>query len=172
MIATRSPDSIPILYQIGEAPQLDRTFSSIKNSLSKIAGASALTLSERGTAIVICPTIPTVWTIAEELSGELPEVDDPDIALVQRYLAAEISGDYALIGMLARRVGVHHAGLSDETRALMEWLAEQGKLRILVATTGLSQGLNFPVSSILLASRNLPSGKFNRPMTAREFWNL
>lgn len=121
---------------------------------------------------MICPTIPTDWTIAEELSGELPEVDDPDSALVQRYLAAEISEDYALIGMLARRIGVHHAGLSDETRALMEWRTEQGKLRILVATTGLSQGLNFPVSSIFLASRNLPSGKFNRPMTAREFWNL
>ena len=172
MLTSGSSMNVSGLYQIGEAPQLDRTFSSIKNSLSKIAGASALTLSERGTAIVICPTIPTVWTIGEELSGELPEADDPDIALVQRYLAAEISEDYALIGMLARRVGVHHAGLSDETRALMEWLAEQGKLRILVATTGLSQGLNFPVSSILLASRNLPSGKFNRPMTAREFWNL
>ncbi|MGP5039579.1 DEAD/DEAH box helicase [Corynebacterium variabile] len=172
MLTSGSSMNVSGLYQIGDAPQLDLTFSRIKNNLSKIAGASALTLSERGTAIVICPTIPTVWTIAEELSGELPEVDDPDIALVQRYLEAEISEDYALIGMLSRRVGVHHAGLSDETRALMEWLAERGKLRVLVATTGLSQGLNFPVSSILLASRNLPNGKFNRPMTAREFWNL
>ncbi|NMO00258.1 DEAD/DEAH box helicase [Gordonia sp. TBRC 11910] len=172
MLTSGSSMNVSGSYQIGQAPQLNCTFSSIKNSLSKIAGASALTLSERGTAIVICPTISTVWTIAEELTGQLPEVEDPDIALVQRYLAAEISEDYALIGMLAHQVGVHHAGLSDETRALMEWLAEQGKLRILVATTGLSQGLNFPVSSILLASRNLPSGKFNRPMTAREFWNL
>lgn len=172
MLTSGSSMKVSGLYQIGEGPQLDLTFSNIKNSLSKIAGASALTLSERGTAIVICPTIPTVWTIAEELARELPEVTDPDIALVQRYLAAEISDDYALIGMLGHRVGVHHAGLSDETRALMEWLAEQGKLRLLVATTGLSQGLNFPVSSILLASRNLPSGRFNRAMTAREFWNL
>lgn len=172
LLTSGSSMNISGLYQIGDGPQLDRTFSDIKKNLSGLAGASALTLSERGTAIVICPTIPTVWTIAEELSGRLPEVGDPDIALVQRYLATEISEDYALIALLARRVGVHHAGLSDETRALMEWLAEQGKLRILVATTGLSQGLNFPVSSILLASRNLPSGKFNRPMSSREFWNL
>lgn len=159
-------------YQIGEAPQLDCTFSEIKKNLSKIAGASALTLSNRGTSLVITPTISTVWKTADKLADQLQEANDPDISLVQRYLASEISEDYALIGLLGRRVGVHHAGLSDETRALMEWLAERGKLRILVATTGLSQGLNFPVSSILLASRNLPSSKFSRAMSAREFWNL
>ncbi|MFC8181689.1 DEAD/DEAH box helicase [Rhodococcus sp. NPDC057297] len=159
-------------YRLGDAPQLDRTYSNIKENLTGIAGASAITLSERGTAIVICPTIPTVWKIAEELSIQLPESKDSEISLVQRYLATEVSPDYSLIRLLDRRIGVHHAGLSDETRALMEWLAEQGKLRILVATTGLSQGLNFPVTSILLASRNLPSGKFNRPMNSREFWNL
>ena len=159
-------------YQIGERPQLDRTYSGIKNDLGRLAGASALTLSERGTAIVICSTISSVWNVAGELATKLPQLSDPDIALVQRYLATEISEDYALIRLLSHQVGVHHAGLSDETRTLMEWLAEQGKLRILVATTGLSQGLNFPVSSILLASRNLPSGKFSRPMRPREFWNL
>lgn len=159
-------------YQIGDGPQLDRPYSGIKNDLGRLAGASALTLSERGTAIVICPRIDSVWTIAGELAQQLPEDDDPDIALVQRYLATEISDSYVLIELLAHRVGVHHAGLSDETRALMEWLAELGKIRILVATTGLSQGLNFPVSSILLASRNLPGGGFSRPMSPREFWNL
>lgn len=172
MLTSGSSMKVSGRYQVGGLPQLDRTYSQFRNSLSGMAGAAALTLSERGTSIVICTTIPTVWAVAEELSGQLPEVEDPDIALVQRYLSAEISDDYSLIGMLARRVGVHHAGLSDETRGLMEWLAEKGKLRVLVATTGLSQGLNFPVSSILLASRNLPSGKFSRTMNSREFWNL
>lgn len=160
------------MYRIGDGPQLDRPYSKMKNDLGRLAGASALTLSERGTAIVICSSINSVWTVASELSALLLQVDDPDIALVQRYLTAEISENYALIELLSRRIGVHHAGLSDETRTLMEWLAEQGKLRILVATTGLSQGLNFPVSSILLASRNLPSGRLSRRMSPREFWNL
>lgn len=172
LLTSGSSMRVSSTYQIGDGPQLDRPFSSIKNDLGRLAGASALTLSERGTAIVICPRIDSVWTIAGELAAELPEISDPDVALVQRYLATEISESYALIGLLSHRVGVHHAGLSDETRTLMEWLAEQGKLRILVATTGLSQGLNFPVSSIFLASRNLPSGHFSRPMSPREFWNL
>ena len=172
LVTSGSSMRVSGIYKIGDGPQLNRSFSAIKNDLGRLAGASALTLSERGTAIVICSRIDSVWTVAGELAAQLPEIDDPDIALVQRYLATEISEEYALIELLSRHVGVHHAGLSDETRTLMEWLAEQGKLRILVATTGLSQGLNFPVSSILLASRNLPSGRVSRPMSPREFWNL
>jgi replicative superfamily II helicase len=31
----------------------------------------------------------------------------------------------------------------------MEWLMEENKLRVLVATTTIAQGINFPVSAIL-----------------------
>ena len=43
---------------------------------------------------------------------------------------------------------MHHAGLSDDVRALMEWLAETGSLRMLCATSTIAQGINFPVSSV------------------------
>lgn len=172
MLTTGTSLALNTKYTVGAGAQFDRTFSSIKQDLGRLAGAAAFTFSERGTAIVVCPQIATVWKIATELADKLPVTDDEDIAVVQRFLATEVSDDYALIELLRHRVGVHHAGLSDETRSLMEWLAEQGKLRVLVATTGLSQGLNFPVSSIFLASRHLPSAGFNREMTPREFWNL
>ncbi|HEX3779024.1 MAG TPA: DEAD/DEAH box helicase [Pseudonocardiaceae bacterium] len=172
LITSASSMRVSGTYKVGDGPQLNHPFSKIKNDLGRMAGAAALTLSERGTSIVICTRIDSVWTVAAEVAEQLPQSEDAEIALVQRYLATEISEDYALIELLSHRVGVHHAGLSDETRSLMEWLAEQGKLRVLVATTGLSQGLNFPVSSILLASRNLPSGRVSRPMSPREFWNL
>jgi replicative superfamily II helicase len=51
----------------------------------------------------------------------------------------------------------------------MEWLAEEGKLRVLCATTTIAQGINFPVSSVFLASNKYPYGK---EMSPREFWNL
>ena len=74
--------------------------------------------------------------------------------------------------MLDHGVGVHHAGLSDEIRALMEWLAETGHLRVLCATSTIAQGINFPVSSIFLASRFVPQGKQSVEMSPRPFWNL
>ena len=76
--------------------------------------------------------------------------------------------------MLSRGVGVHHAGLSDEIRALIEWLAEEDKLRVLCATTTIAQGINFPVSSVFLTSRFVPQGHLSRSMemAPRDFWNL
>jgi replicative superfamily II helicase len=76
--------------------------------------------------------------------------------------------------MLGSGVGVHHAGLSDEVRSLIEWLAEEGKLRVLCATTTIAQGINFPVSSVFLSSVSLLSSKYpyRREMGPREFWNL
>ena len=92
-----------------------------------------------------------------------------EIALVQRFLKTEISEDFELIAMLDRGVGVHHAGLSDEVRSLIEWLAEEGKLRVLCTTTTIAQGINFPVSSVFLSSNKYPYG---HQMSPREFWNL
>lgn len=173
-LITSSPSlEVEESFTLGTAAGLDKTASSVRNNLGLVAGAAALPLSQRGTAIVICSKLKSVWSVAEAIAAECEDPGpDDDIELVRRYLRTEISPDFALVDLLAKRVGVHHSGLSDETRTLMEWLAERGKLRVLVATTGLSQGLNFPVSSILLASRHLPAAGFSREMSPREFWNL
>jgi replicative superfamily II helicase len=71
--------------------------------------------------------------------------------------------------MLSHGVGVHHAGLSDEVRSLVEWLTEEGDIKALCATTTLAQGINFPVSSVFLATIKYPYGV---PFKKREFWNL
>ena len=87
------------------------------------------------------------------------KVAPDDVLLVQNFLRTEISSDFELIEMLSYGIGVHHAGLSDEVRALMEWLAEEGELKSLCATTTIAQGINFPVSSVFLTSNKYPYGK-------------
>ena len=76
--------------------------------------------------------------------------------------------------MLEHGVGVHHAGLSDDVRALMEWLAETDRLRMLCATSTIAQGMNFPVSSVFLAGPGVFDSSRSRTvdMGPREFWNL
>lgn len=159
---------------IGSGPTLDKTYSAVRGSLSLIAGAAARAFSQRGTSVVVARTIPDVWSTANAIAESLPTLDsvDEDIALTQRFLATEISPQFALVQLLNAGIGVHHAGLSDEARALMEWLAETGKLRTLVATTSIAQGLNFPVSSVFLASRQVPRSNSSTPMSTRSFWNL
>ena len=136
--------------------------------------AMASVLCRRGTSIAVANNVASVWTMARLLQESLPVLggEDPDVLLVQKFLRTEIDDDFELVSMLDHGVGVHHSGLSDEARALMEWLAESGKLNVLCATTTIAQDINFPVSSVFLASKNLPGPKRSVSMTPREFWNL
>lgn len=145
-----------------------------QKGLSLQTAAMAKIFSERGTSIAVANTINSVWTMARKISKTVDVLSPiPDeIELVQKFLKTEISPDFELVEMLSRGIGVHHAGLSDEVRALIEWLAEEGKLRVLCTTTTIAQGINFPVSSVFLSSRFVPHGTYSKEMTPREFWNL
>ena len=145
-----------------------------KCNLSLQTAAMAKVMSERGTSIAVATKIESVWNMARQISESM-EVLKPipnEISLVQKFIQAEIGSNFELVDMLSKGVAVHNSGLSDEIRSLIEWLAEEGKLKVLCTTTTIVQGINFPVSSIFLASRFLPSGKYSKEMSARDFWNL
>ncbi len=131
----------------------------------------AKVFSKRGTSIAVAQKISDAWSIARKVAADLdPYVQiHNDIQLVQRFLATEISKDFELIDMLSKGVVVHHAGLPAEALSLIEWLTEAGRVRVMCATTTIAQGLNFPVSSVFLATRKFPYGK---EMSHRAFWNL
>ncbi|MCY4233756.1 MAG: DEAD/DEAH box helicase [Bacteroidetes bacterium] len=133
--------------------------------------AMATIMSSRGTSIAIANNIQSVWKMAENATESLPLLDPMPRSIedVQNFLRTEISPNFELIKTLQKGVGVHHSGLSDDVRALMEWLAETGNLKVLCATTTIAQGINFPVSSVFLQSYKYPYGK---KMSTREFWNL
>jgi superfamily II DNA/RNA helicase len=167
LITTQDSVQLEGQFQVGRVRPLSPAWSSTGVGLQ--AAAMASVMSTRGTSVAVGRDPGNVWKMARHVCEQLP-VQEPsaDVALVQRYLATEVDPDFELIGMLDRRIGVHHSGLSDETRTLMEYLAEDGELRVLCATTSIAQGIDFPISSVFLASTWFPG----RQMTPREFWNL
>jgi replicative superfamily II helicase len=70
---------------------------------------------------------------------------------------------------LSRRIAVHSSALPDEIRYLVEDLMSNEKLQALVATTTIAQGINFPVSAVIMGTYNYP---YVGPMPVRDFWNL
>lgn len=85
-------------------------------------------------------------------------------------LAAEEYGDDSdLTRCLRKGVAFHHSALSGELRYLVERLAAKGTLDFIAATTTLAQGMNFPVSSVVIHSVNKPGAG---PLTPAEFWNI
>ncbi|PWB79482.1 MAG: DEAD/DEAH box helicase [Candidatus Methylomirabilota bacterium] len=177
LLTTRNTLHLEGLHKAGGVKPLDVAKSKFikasgeQQSFNLQAAAMATVFSSRGTSIAVGGTIPDAWGMAREVARKLPPLEalSTRTQLVQKFLAAEVSPDFELIGMLARGVAVHHAGLSDEARSLMEWLTEEGDIKVLCATTTLAQGINFPVSSVFLATTKYPYGV---PFKTREFWNL
>lgn len=160
-------------HRVGSIKPLNVSFSRARG-VSIQAGAMAKVFSERGTSIAVAQKIDHVWSMARLVKDSLKSFEDvpSEIALVQRFLMTEIGPKFELVEMLGCGVGVHHAGLSDETRTLMEWLAEIGQLRVLCTTTTLAHGINFPVASVFMATRKIPHGRQMIDINPRMFWNL
>ena len=171
LTTTQNSINLKGIHKVGDVRPLKRLNYSNAKGVSVQAGAMAKVFSSRGTSIIVTQTIPHAWSLARKLEKELPALNavTEEISLVQRFLQTEISKDFELIEMLSKGIGVHHAGLPAEAQTLIEWLTEIGQINILCATTTIAQGLNFPVSSVFLATRKFPYGK---EMSHRAFWNL
>jgi superfamily II RNA helicase len=129
-----------------------------------------------GNSIVLAYSPPDCWNLAERMADLLPEKRSDNIALVSEFIAAECGEDFALQSLLAKGIGVHHAGISPEIRTLLECLTEKGELPVLVATTTLAQGVNFPISNVILSTHSKPirtGNSYSRPnLRPDEFWNI
>lgn len=176
LTATKKAMPLSGRHRVGQSRPLNVPRSRViqagkQSGLALQTAAMGVAMSSRGTSVVVANQIRTVWTMAKEAAAVLPTLDTvpEDIRLVQDFLRTEFGPTFELVNLLDKGVGVHHAGLSDDVRTLMEWLAEEGSLRMLCATTTIAQGMNFPVSSVFLQTHKYAYGK---EMSPREFWNL
>lgn len=155
---------------LSEGRPLGRTFSAL-NSPGYLAAATAHSLEGRGATVTLVQRPDHSWSLAEAIGAQSvrPATDDLNVQAVQTVLRQEYGESYPLVGLLGKQIGVHHAGLSDDVRSMVEALAERDLLRHIVATTTLAQGINFPISNVVLASHQYPYGV---DMPPEDFWNI
>jgi replicative superfamily II helicase len=155
---------------VSEQLPVNCPISTINISKTKITSIVAKQLNQRNSMLIVCGTPSKCWNLAKELSVLITDSyeTDPDIELVKKYITAELGTSLSLNEYLDKRIGIHHAGISDEIRFLIEWLMINGKLNYLVATTTIAQGINFPVSTILMQSYSYPG----KEMPTKDFLNL
>ena len=173
---THNTLEIPETLSLTENRPLGLPWSQVTKNQGKLAAAVAQLLHQRGTVIVLVNQPRHSWGVAEALKIKENKFDsqDGDLLHVLRFLEDEMGADFPLIELIKHGVGVHHGGLSEDTRSLVEWLTEQGKLKTLVATTTIAQGVNFPVSGVVFASHQYPLNRdpFREDMPPEDFWNI
>lgn len=115
---------------------------------------------------------------AEEAAGRLaseraPLPDDrltPGLRLAIGLARHEYGPGSRLADCLTRGVAFHHSSLSPTMRYLIEDQVRIGRVRFVAATSTLAQGMNFPVSTVLVHSVHKPYGGGN--FSSAEFWNI
>ena len=166
---TRQTLAVDELLTLSKNENIASTYKQALDA-STLAAIAAQDLQKRGPVIVMHTRPDWVWSLAKKFKiEENKKTPSPKIEMVQKFLKMELGINFPLIDLLSYGVGIHHAGLSDETRTLMEWLFEGEELRFLIATTTIAHGVNFPVSGVVMASHQYPYGE---DMPPEDFWNI
>ncbi len=104
--------------------------------------------------LTFAPLRKSAEDLAYDIARMLPEEDPLVLTPEQEKLAGD-----RLKRLLRARVAFHHSGLDYGQRAgLIEPLAKAGQLRVVVATMGLSAGINFSMRSVIVTDRSYRSG--------------
>lgn len=169
---SRNTISVDERLGLSKDPKKANTYSKV-NKPGSLAAVAAKSLSKRGPVIVMHARPDWVWRLADGIKLEVEEKAVSDnVEVVKKFLSIEFGKDFPLIELLSYGIGVHHAGLSDDARVLMEWLFESGELDYLVATTTIAQGVNFPVTGVVMASNQYPTASGMIDMPPEDFWNI
>ena len=126
---------------------------------------------EHRTQLILCYGRNTANTQAKKIYDMLPDmpVIPEDVILVQKYMNEEIGCETLYTQLLNKGVAVHHAGLSDESKLLIEHLIRNGYIRYVCATTTIAEGVNFPVSSVYFDDYRRGSDGY---LSSNDFWNI
>ena len=70
---------------------------------------------------------------------------------------------------LQYNIGIHNGSLPEELRKNIESDFKNKKLKVLIATNTISQGINFPIKNTIIHALNINE---NKMVSKRDFWNL
>lgn len=121
-----------------------------------------------GPVLVFAPHRKAAEKIALDAAAQIPCQQPLPLTTAQEQAAGP-----ALAKLLRQRITYHHSGLSYIQRAgLVEPLAKSGQLRIVVATLGLSAGINFSLRSVLVTGTQYTAGGVPREVTPAELLQM
>lgn len=104
-----------------------------------------------------------------DLLGEENNISDKEITDLIELSSKSINKKYSLNVVLSRGVGFHYGNMPLLIKSEIERLFKIGKLKFLVCTSTLIEGVNLPAKSIFM--RGPKKGK-GRPLNEIDFWNL
>ena len=111
-----------------------------------------------GPVLIFCNTKSRAEEIAKRLNEQMFLSPSPDSLKRLKQLAnrvrAQFGSDFALSKYLENGIAYHHADLPSEIRSEIERLVRLGDIRLIASTTTLAEGINTPVSTVIIPYLN------------------
>lgn len=121
-----------------------------------------------GPVLVFAPHRRDAERLARQFARELPMHDPLALTKDQEHACGP-----ELARLLRARVAYHHSGLTYLQRAgVIEPLAKAGQLRAVVATLGLSAGINFSLRSVMITSGGYRHEHLDRELEPHEILQM
>ncbi|MET8462849.1 DEAD/DEAH box helicase [Micromonospora zamorensis] len=144
---------------------------------SQVSASLAVSLASKGSeTLVLTRGAGTAERRALQIAEMMdePQALSDDLSRVIDYVRGELGDSYPLLKTLRRRVAFHHAGMPPDVRALVELLIDRGDVKVVTGTTTLAQGVDFPLSAVIIEMLKVPQGrgKEYRALLYSEFWNI
>ncbi len=89
--------------------------------------------------------------------------------LVSKFIEEEVGEVTTLSRVVKKGIGIHHAGLTEDTKILVEHLIKKAEIKYICATTTIAQGINFPISTVYIDDTR--KGRGGR-LSINEFLNI
>lgn len=124
--------------------------------------------------LVLCWGKKTADKRAEFIYNHIPDKQVSDeVNLVRKFIDDEIGRETTLTKVLSKGICIHHSGISDETKLLLEHLIRKKQINYVCATTTVAEGVNFPISSVFFDDyRKGSQRKGKKNLSSNDFWNI
>lgn len=108
------------------------------------------------------------WHIHDSLEAPQFEIDR-ELKDLSDFIRSTVHPNYQLVDLVRRGVAFHYGNMPTLLRSEIERLFRDGKIRFLVCTSTLIEGVNLACRTIV--TRGPRKGQ-NKPMGPHDFWNL
>lgn len=125
-----------------------------------------------GGVLILCRTKKDAESAAREcseISCELSKEKLLQLDILLNLIEVEMGNDCLLYQCIKKGIAYHHSSLPLIIREEIEEAISKQLITIVSATTTLAQGMNFPISTVIFQSMNVP---LRGNMTSAEFWNI
>lgn len=161
----------------------NKEFEQFPNDPDNIGQLCVETILEGCSAIVFCPSKDWCESLAKHLAGFIYHIgksqtnlgtkmrEQINFALIEE-IKAQLRNcptglDSVLEKTLAYAIAFHHAGLTSDERDIIESAFKTGSIRVIIATSTLSSGVNLPARRVIIRSP-LFGGKTMNALTYKQ----